>query len=119
MDADIQHNREPNSILLDLDNLSQYTIDLEQLGDISFGKRTVQRKRSKFRVFVNPYWNIPYGKYLDRSNKVRFLRTPTDVRSFMLRNDYYDPEFNPSGTKGSPDEAAVPPSIPDGVASHP
>ena len=112
MDADNLHNREPNSILLDLDNLSQYTINLGQIGDISFGKRTVQRKRSKFRVFVNPYWNIPYGKYLDHSNKVRFLRTPMDVRCFMMRNDYYDPEFNPSGTKGSPDEPAVPPSIP-------
>ena len=36
--------REPSSIMLELDNLLQHTVDLNMLGDIAFRKRTVPRK---------------------------------------------------------------------------
>ena len=100
MNVDIP--REPSSIMLELDDLLQHTVDLNMLGDIAYRKRTVQRKRGSFRVFVSKYWNIPRGKYKD-GRKVKYLRTPKDVEKFMRLNDYYDPEWNSSGTKGYPD----------------
>ena len=107
MDFEASTIREPSSIMLDFDNLPQHTMDLENRGVISFGKRTVQRPRGDFKVFVNSYWNIPSGVYVDDSNKKKYLRTLKDVRKFMKDNDYHDPVLNPSGTKGSPDGPEV------------
>ena len=96
------NEREPTSVMLEFDDLPQHTMNLDNIGDISFGKRTIQRNRCSFRVFVNTYWNVPSGFYKSSTNKKCYLRTPKDVRKFMRDNDYYDPILNPAGTKGSP-----------------
>ena len=107
MDFDHQFFREPHSVIMDFDNLPQHTMDLEYLGDITFRKRTIQRKRSSFRVFCNTYWNIASGSYTDGTRKKRYLRTEEDVRDFLRFHDYYDPVLNTAGTKGAPDGSNV------------
>jgi len=99
--------REPDSVTINFDNLSQHMMDLNLLGDIAFRTRTIQRARSRFRVFTNTYWNVGAGWYMDSNNNKRFLRTVHDVRTFMQVNDYYDPILNPAGTKGAPDGPGI------------
>lgn len=99
--------REPCSVTINFDNLSQHVMDLNSLGDIAFSKRTIQRARSHFRVFTNAYWNVGAGWYMDKTNHKRFLRTIQDVRTFLRDNDYYDPILNPAGTKGAPDGPGI------------
>jgi len=98
---------DPASVTMDFDNLHLHVMDLEYLGDISFGKRTIQRARSRFRVFTNAYWNVGSGWYIDNSNRKRYLRTVHDVKIFMRDNDYHDPVLNPAGTKGAPDGTEI------------
>ena len=71
-----------------MDDLQLCTVDLNHLGEIAFGKRTVQRKRCSFKVYVNAYWDVPNGTYYDDNNKKRMLRGPADVRKFMRSKDY-------------------------------
>ena len=89
-----QHDRDPSSVMVE--NLMQYSGDLNNLGDIAFTRRTVQRKRCHFEVYVNDYWGVPNGTYYDDNNKKRMLRGPADVRKFMRSKDYYDPVYNPT-----------------------
>ena len=97
------HDRDPSSVILD--SLPQYSVDLNNLGDIAFSRRTVQRKRCHFKVYVNDYWGVPNGTYHDNDTKKRVLRGPEAVRKFMRSYDYYDPVYNPTGAKASPDGA--------------
>ena len=72
---------DPDTIAMN--DLDQVDVDLNQLGFIAFSKRTVQRERCSFKVYVNAYWNVPNGTYYDDNNKKRMLRGPADVRKFM------------------------------------
>ena len=101
--AQAQHDRDPSTVIVE--NLMQYSGDLNNLGDIAFSRRTVQRKRCHFKVYVNDYWGVPKGTYHDKDNKKRMLRGPADVRKFMRSKDYYDPVYNPTGAKAYPDGA--------------
>ena len=99
-----QHDRDPSSVMVE--NLMQYSGDLNNLGNIAFTRRTVQRKRCHFKVYVNDYWGVPRGTYHDNdNNKKRMLRTPESVHKFMRLHDYYDPVYNPTGAKAYPDGA--------------
>ena len=98
-----QHDRDPSSVMVE--NLMQYSGDLNNLGDIAFTRRTVQRKRCHFKVYVNDYWGVPNGTYHDNDNKKRVLRGPEAVRKFMRSYDYYDPVYNPTGAEAYPDGA--------------
>ena len=97
------HDRDPSSVIVD--SLPQYSVDLNNLGDIAFSRRTVQRKRCHFKVYVNDYWGVPNGTYHDNDTKKRVLRGPEAVRKFMRSYDYYDPVYNPTGAKVYPDGA--------------
>ena len=79
------HDRDPSSVIVD--SLPQYSVDLNNLGDIAFSRRTVQRKRCHFKVYVNDYWGVPNGTYHDYDNKKRVLRGPEAVRKFMRSYD--------------------------------
>ena len=80
-----QHDRDPSSVMVE--NLMQYSGDLNNLGDIAFTRRTVQRKRCHFKVYVNDYWGVPNGTYHDNDTKKRVLRGPEAVRKFMRSYD--------------------------------
>ena len=79
------HDRDPSSVIVD--SLPQYSVDLNNLGDIAFSRRTVQRKRCHFKVYVNDYWGVPNGTYHDNDTKKRVLRGPEAVRKFMRSYD--------------------------------
>ena len=83
-----QHDRDPSSVMVE--NLMQYSGDLNNLGDIAFTRRTVQRKRCHFKVYVNDYWGVPRGTYHDNdNNKKRMLQQETNATHTRIRTQIY------------------------------
>ena len=77
--AQAQHDRDPSTVIVE--NLMQYSGDLNNLGDIAFSRRTVQRKRCHFKVYVNDYWGVPKGTYHDDERQQETSATRTRSRT--------------------------------------